>query len=37
MYRVLKIASAGYYVWLHEPETGRTIEDKRLLQLIPSS
>lgn len=34
---VLKIARAGYYAWLHEPESGRTIEDKRLLQLIRSS
>jgi lactate dehydrogenase-like 2-hydroxyacid dehydrogenase len=34
MCRVLKIARAGYYAWLHEPESGRTIEDKRLLQLI---
>ena len=37
MCRVLKIARAGYYAWLHEPEAGRTIEDKRLLQLIRSS
>ncbi|MDN5511815.1 IS3 family transposase [Acinetobacter sp.] len=37
MCRVLKIAGAGYYAWLHEPESGRTIEDKRLLQLIRSS
>ena len=37
MYRVLKIARAGYYTWLHKPESGRTIEDKRLLQLIRSS
>ena len=37
MCRVLKIARAGYYAWLHEPESGRTIEDKRLLQLIHSS
>ena len=37
MCRVLKIARAGYYAWLHEPESGRTIEDKRLLQLIQSS
>ena len=37
MYLVLKIARAGYYAWLHEPESVRTIEDKRLLQLIRSS
>ena len=37
MCRVLKIARAGYYAWLHEPESGRNIEDKRLLQLIRSS
>ncbi len=37
MCRVLKIAHAAYYAWLHEPESGRTIEDKRLLQLIRSS
>lgn len=35
--RVLKIARAGYYAWLHGLESGRTIEDKRLLQLIRSS
>lgn len=37
MCRVLKIARAGYYAWLHEPESSRTLEDKRLLQLIRSS
>lgn len=37
MCRVLKIARAGYYAWLHDPESGRTIEDKRLLKLIRSS
>ena len=37
MCRVLKIARAGYYTWLHEPESGRAIEDKQLLQLIRSS
>jgi putative transposase len=35
--RVLKIARAGYYARLHKPELGRTIEDRRLLQLIRSS
>ena len=37
MCRVLKIARAGYYAWLHEPESSRTIADKRLLKLIRSS
>ncbi len=37
MCRVLKIARAGYYAWLHAPESQRTKEDKRLLQLIRSS
>lgn len=37
MCRVLKIARTGYYAWLHEPESDRTIEDRRLLQLIRSS
>lgn len=37
MCRVLNIARANYYAWLHEPESGRPIEDKRLLQLIRSS
>lgn len=37
MCRVLKIARVGYYAWLHEPESGRSIEDKRLFQLIRSS
>lgn len=27
MCRVLKIARAGYYVWLHEPESGKTAVD----------
>ncbi|GLX82097.1 transposase [Thalassotalea eurytherma] len=37
MCRVLKIARAGYYAWLYEPESQRTKEDKRLLLLIRSS
>ncbi len=37
MCRVLKIARAGYYAWLHEPESSRSLEDRRLLQLIRSS
>lgn len=34
MCRVLKIARTGYYAWLHEPESDRTIEDKRLFVLL---
>ncbi len=37
MCRVLKIARAGYYAWLHEPVSVRAQEDQRLLQLIRSS
>ena len=37
MCRVLKIARAGYYAWLHEPESSRALEDRRLLELIRSS
>jgi putative transposase len=37
MCRVLSIHRSGYYAWLHEPESSRTLEDKRLLELIRSS
>jgi putative transposase len=37
MCRVLKIARAGFYQWLHKPLSDRAIEDARLLQLIRSS
>jgi hypothetical protein len=30
MCQFLKIARAGYYVGLHEPESGKTLQDKRL-------
>jgi len=34
MCRVLKVARAGFYKWLHEPESQRTKEDARLVGLI---
>ena len=37
MCRVLKVARAGYYAWLHQPDSNRAIEDKRLLDLIRDS
>ncbi|CAB1216229.1 hypothetical protein SFB21_1928 [Acinetobacter bouvetii] len=36
MCRFFNIARAGYYALSHEPESGRTIEDKQLLQHILS-
>lgn len=37
MCRVLKVARAGFYAWLHEPESDRVREDRRLLELIRQS
>ena len=37
MCRVLKVARAGFYQWLHQPESARTLEDRRLLELIRQS
>lgn len=37
MCRVLKLARAGFYAWLHEPESERVREDRRLLELIRQS
>ena len=37
MCRVLKIARAGFYEWLHKPLSDRTMEDQRLLGLIRDS
>jgi putative transposase len=37
MCRVLKVARAGFYAWLHQPDSNRAIEDGRLLGLIPDS
>ena len=34
MCRVLQIARAGFYFWLHKPLSDRAIEDLRLLSLI---
>ena len=34
MCRVLKVAKAGFYKWLHEPKSQRAKEDKRLVGLI---
>lgn len=34
MCRVLRVARAGFYAWLHEPESERAREDARLLDLI---
>ena len=37
MCRVLRIARAGFYQWLHKPVSDREREDSRLLQLIRDS
>lgn len=35
--RVLQVARAGFYQWLHEPDSAHTKEDARLLALIRDS
>ncbi len=37
MCRVLKVARAGFYDWLHKPLSDRAIEDQRVLGLIRDS
>ncbi len=37
MCRVLRVARAGFYQWLHRPESERAREDRRLLELIRNS
>ncbi len=37
MCRVLQVARAGYYQWIHKPLSNRAIEDQRLLGIIRSS
>lgn len=37
MCRVLRVARAGFYQWLHKPLSDRAIEDQRLLGLIRDS
>jgi putative transposase len=37
MCRVLMIARAGFYFWLHKPLSDKAIEDTRLLKLIKTS
>lgn len=37
MCQVLKVARAGFYQWLHQPEPPRAQEDRRLLELIRQS
>jgi putative transposase len=37
MCRVLKVARAGFYAWLHQPNSNRAIQDDRLLGLIRDS
>jgi putative transposase len=37
MCRVLKVARAGYYQWIHKPLSDRAIDDQRLLGIIQSS
>ena len=34
MCRVLKVARAGFYAWLHQPNSNGAIQDDRLLGLI---
>ncbi len=37
MCRVLKVAPAGFYAWLHQPNSNRAIQDERLLGLMRDS
>ncbi len=37
MYRVLRIARAGFYQWLHKPVSDREKENSRLLKLVRDS
>ena len=37
MCRVLEVARAGYYQWVHKPLSDRAIDDQRLLGIIRSS
>lgn len=37
MCRVLKVARAGFYQWLHKPMSDRAIEDQRLVGVIRNS
>jgi len=37
MCRVLRVASSGFYAWIHEPVSARAKEDQRLLALIRAS
>lgn len=37
MCRVLEAPRSGFYQWLHQPESARTREDRRLLKLIRNS
>ena len=37
MCRVFKVARAGFYAWLHQPNSNRAIQDERLLGLIRDS
>lgn len=37
MCRVLRVARAGFYAWLHEPISDHAREDARLLELIRAS
>jgi putative transposase len=37
MCRVLKVARAGFYAWLHQPNSNRAIQDDRPMGLIRDS
>jgi putative transposase len=37
MCRILEVAASGFYAWIHQPLSERTIEDERLLGLIRES
>ena len=37
MCRVLRVARAGFYGWLHAPVSDRDVEDARLLEFIRHS
>jgi putative transposase len=37
MCRVLNVARAGFYQWLHKPISDRAVEDQRLVGVIRNS
>jgi putative transposase len=37
MCRILQVAASGFYAWIHQPLSDRSIEDERLFELIRES